>query len=199
MRGQDDRHPVVAQPPDHRPHVAAQFDIDARRRLVEEQQIGFVGQRLGDQHAALHPARQLHDLGVALVPQRQRCQHALDRFGRAGLAEQPARKGDNVADRLEHVGRQLLRHKANPPPRRAPPLVHVDAVEADRAARGVHQPANRANERRLPRAIGPEQRKNLAAHDVERHVIERAVATGVGFAEIGDGEDGGHRDDYINL
>jgi hypothetical protein len=52
---------------------------------------GSWDQRLGDHHAALHAARERHDLGVALVPQRQVAQHALDiARGPAALAEQPA-------------------------------------------------------------------------------------------------------------
>ena len=38
------------------PHVLAQFDVDAGSRLVEEEDLGFVREGLGDQDAALHAA-----------------------------------------------------------------------------------------------------------------------------------------------
>ena len=81
--------PRVAQPAHQRPHVAAQLDVDAGGRLVEEQDLRLVRERLGDQHAPLHAARQRHDLVVALVPQRQVAQHLLEvrrvrRRGRTG-------------------------------------------------------------------------------------------------------------------
>ena len=76
--GQDDGDAAFAQAPHQRPHVAAQLDVHARGRLVEKQDLRLVRQRLGDHHAALHAARQRHDLVVALVPQRQVAQHLLD-------------------------------------------------------------------------------------------------------------------------
>ena len=51
-----DRDALFAQPADHSPHVAPQFDVDARRGFVEEQDARLVRERLGDQDAAFHPA-----------------------------------------------------------------------------------------------------------------------------------------------
>ena len=63
--------PVARSAAHQLPHVAAQLDVDAGGRLVEKQDPRLVRQRLGDQHAALHAARERHDLAVLLVPQRQ--------------------------------------------------------------------------------------------------------------------------------
>src|SRR3546814_11610080 len=57
MGGQDDRHAAVAQRADHGPRVAAQFDVDAGGRFVEEENLWFVAEGLGDHQPALHPAR----------------------------------------------------------------------------------------------------------------------------------------------
>src|SRR5690606_8181919 len=46
--GQDDGDAGIAQAPDDLPHVAAQFHVDAGRRLVEEEYLRLVGKRLGD-------------------------------------------------------------------------------------------------------------------------------------------------------
>jgi hypothetical protein len=72
------------------PHVAPQIDIDPRRRLVEKQDLRLVRQRLGDQQAALHAARQGDDLVVFLVPQREVAQHLFDVRRIRRLAEQAA-------------------------------------------------------------------------------------------------------------
>ena len=98
----------------HLPHVLAQLDVDAGGRLVEEQDLRLVRQRLGDQHAALHAAGQRHDLAVLLVPQRQRlAAPSRCSAGLARLAEQAAAEADGRPHRLEGVGGQLLRHQAD--------------------------------------------------------------------------------------
>ena len=68
VRGEDDGHAGVAQRAHDLPHVLAQLDVDAGGRLVEEQDLRLVRQRLGDQHAALHAARQRHDLRCPSCP-----------------------------------------------------------------------------------------------------------------------------------
>ena len=65
MRGEDDGDALFAQPPHHFPHVAAQFDVDAGGRFVQEKDFRLVGERLGDQHATLHAAGERAD---ALFP-----------------------------------------------------------------------------------------------------------------------------------
>ena len=52
----------------------------------------LVRQRLGDQHPALHAARQRHDLAVLLVPQRQGLQHLVEWPGSGGLPNRPRLK-----------------------------------------------------------------------------------------------------------
>ena len=76
--GQDDGHAGGAQRAHHLPHVLAQLDVDAGGRLVEEQDLRLVRQRLGDQHPALHAAGQRHDLAVLAVPQGQVLEHLRD-------------------------------------------------------------------------------------------------------------------------
>ena len=69
---QNDGHPFAAQTAHELPHVVPQIDVHARRRLVQEQDPRLVRERLGDEQAALHPARQGHDPAVPLFPQRKR-------------------------------------------------------------------------------------------------------------------------------
>ncbi len=90
MRGEDDSDAGVAQPAHDLPHRLAQFDVDARRRLIEKQDLRLVRQSFRDHHAALHAAGERDDLALALVPQRQLLEHLLDMRGIARLAEQTA-------------------------------------------------------------------------------------------------------------
>ena len=57
VRGQDDGHALGAQGAHDVPHVLAQLDVDAGRRFIEEEDLRFMRERLGDQHPALHAAR----------------------------------------------------------------------------------------------------------------------------------------------
>ena len=54
--------PCVAQPQDQRAHVAAAERVEARHRLVEEDDLGVVDQRLGEADALDHPLRELAQL-----------------------------------------------------------------------------------------------------------------------------------------
>ena len=160
-----------AQIPDLAPHVLAQFDIDASSRLVKEQQFRLVRECLGDQHAALHPARKIADLLVLLAPQAQRTQDFLDLRGIRRKPEQPARIADRAQHRLEHVGRHLLRDEADAAPRRAPVVREIMAEGVHGAARRSHQPAHRADQRGLACPVGPKQREDFALSDRQIDII----------------------------
>ena len=54
--------PRVAQPEDQRAHVAAAERIEARHRLVEEDDLGIVDQRLREADALNHALRELAQL-----------------------------------------------------------------------------------------------------------------------------------------
>ena len=159
--------PEALQRPHHFPHALAQFDVDARGRLVQEQDLRLVRQRLGDHHPALHAAGQRDDLGVLLVPQRQVLQHLLDMGGVFRLAEQAAAEADGRPHRFERVGVQFLRHQPDQRARRAVIAVDVMAADGDAAFAQIGDAADDADQRGLAGAVRPEQRKNLAAPDLE--------------------------------
>ncbi len=193
VRGQDDGHAAVAQRPDQPPHVAAQFHIHARGRFVEEQDLRLVRQGLGDQHAALHAARQRHDLVVALVPQRQVAQHLPEMRRVARAAEQPPAEAHRVPHGLERVGVQLLRHQADLRPRCAVIAHDVVAVGEHRSRGRRDDPADDADQRRLSRAVGPEQGEDLALADFEVDALQCLQARSVGLGQVGNGDDRLHR------
>ena len=151
--------PAASERAHQLPHVPAQLDVDARRRLVEEQDPRLVRQRLGDQQAPLHAARERHDPVVLLVPERQVAQHLLDVRGIGRLAEQAAAEGHACPSRLERVGRQLLRHQADQRARRAVVAHDVVAVDADLPSLGLTMPQTMPISVVLPAPFGPSSAK----------------------------------------
>ena len=192
VRGQHDGHTRLTQLAHHGPHVLAQGHVDTGGRLVEEQHARFVRQGLGDHHAALHAARERHDLVVFLVPERERAQRLLDvrRVGR--LAEQAAAEGDGGPDGFERVGRELLRHQADHRAHGAVVARDVEAGDRDRALVEPHDAADESDQRGLAGAVRAEQREDLALADIEVDELERTETRGVGLRHVGDGNDGGH-------
>ena len=175
MGGQNDRDALAAQAPNQRPHVAAEIDVDARGRLVEEQHVGLVAQRLGDHHAALHAARQFDDPGVPLVPQRQVAQQLLD-IGRIRRApEQPAAEARPV-DGGENIERDLLRHQSDHRARGAVVVHDVMAVDQNFARSHRHRAADDADQRRLAGAVRTQEGENLAFVDLQIDRVERDEA-----------------------
>ena len=91
VRGEDDRVAVAVELADEAPQALPQLDVDARRGLVEHDHGRLVHERLADQHAPLHAARQRAHVGVGLRRQVEVMQDLVDprRPGRAGRNSPP--------------------------------------------------------------------------------------------------------------
>src|SRR3546814_589294 len=111
------------------------------------------------------------------------------------LAEQSPTEDDGGPDGLERIGRQLLRDETDLGPGCAVFLDNVMAVGQDDALARIDDPANDADQRRLPGAVGPQQREDLAAADLQIDVFERLEAGGIGLGEVRDGNDRLHGSD----
>ena len=181
MRGENDGDARGLQRPHHFPHALAQLDIDAGGRLVQKQDLWLVRQRLRDHHAALHAAGQRDDLGVFLVPERQVLQHLFDMRGILRLAEQATAEADCRPHRFEGVGVQFLGHQADQRARRAIFLVDIVATDGHAALAEIRDPADDADQRGLAGAIRPEQRKYLAAANLQVDVVKRLETGAIGL------------------
>ena len=130
LRRQEHRHAVVGQPADLVPQRRAALQVEAGRRLVEEQQPRAVHEREAEVEPALHPARVAAHLAVGRVGQPD----ALEQLAAApfalGLAEpvQRALQAHVLAAGQERVERRLLQRGAD----RAP---HLGALAHDVEAR----------------------------------------------------------------
>ena len=142
--------------------------VHSGKRLVHDQELGFTGQRAGDQHTLVLAAGEGVDgvLGTARhTDQLQGSAH-----GRPVLAAQGAQPRTREApggDHLAHRGGDAsggggaLRHVAD-----AAPVAEAGeggAEEFEVAAGERHLPDDRAHGRGLARAVGPEQGEDLSA------------------------------------
>ena len=184
--GDNHRHARVLLPQvvDQSPKLAARERIDARGRLVENQQIGAVHQCAAQAGLLLHPAR---ELARRTVHKRQQ-PRGLGKLADARLplfrvqAEHPRVKIDvfGHGERGIEVAPQTLRHKGDAV-RHFPPHVFVGHI----AAEHFHPPAlnhaharNQREQRRFAHAVRPDQADRDAARNVQRHIVQRK-----GFAE----------------
>lgn len=148
---------------------------------------------LRDQHAAFQAARKRHDVAVPLFPKSQIAQDALDISRIRREAEEPAAESDSVAHAREHVGRQLLRHETDLRTGDAKIRDCVAAVDRDGARGRTHKSGDGADERRLSRAIRPQQRKNFARTNFEIYRFQCVKAAGVNLVQIGNDDDRARR------
>jgi hypothetical protein len=64
-------------------------------------------------------------------------------------------------------------------------LQHIDAIEMDTAAIGVLQCRNGAHQRRLARAIRPQQAEH-SVRNVQADIVDGLDAIGIGFVQLFD-------------
>ena len=173
-----------------RPHVAPQIDVDAGRRLVEEQDLRLMGEGLGDHHPPLHAPRKLDDPARALLPQREIAQEPFDEGRVRGPAEEAPAERRRRLDGGKNVEGDLLRHEADLGASRAIVADHVMAVDKNVARTHRDRAADRADQRRLAGAVRSQKREDLPLLDGEIDRIERQKSGRIAF---GDGGDGDHR------
>ena len=94
VRAEEDRAAAIAQIENQRSHVAATERIEAGHRLVEDDELGIVDERLGDAHALKHALRELPQLEPAFAAD-------------ADLVEQTARAGATIAARVAEEPREI--------------------------------------------------------------------------------------------
>src|SRR5206468_4554740 len=99
-------------------------------------------------------------------------------------------EGNGIPHRFEGIGGQLLRHEADHGARGAVVPDDVVTIDLDRPVARIDDSADDADQRRLPRAVGAEQREDLSAADAQVDVLERPQAGSVRFGEVRDGDAG---------
>ena len=161
--------------------------VEARGRLIEDEQLGIVHQRGGDAHAREHPG------GEALEPLRGGARE-VDRLQQAGELDLRALAGhpQDAADELQVADRRLVAREGRVGGEEADASPQVGALGRHRLAEHGEPPGGRALQpqqqaegRRLAGAVGSDQavdRPLLHAHG-ER--VQRDVALLVDLREVG--------------
>ena len=160
-------------------HLELRARIEARGRLVEQEQGRRGEQRPGERHLLLHPAREvLHRLAAPLGREADARQDHRDLPPGLGVGEavEPRRVGEVLlgAHPLEEA--RLDRDAVDEPPHRARAGAGVVAEDPCRAAVGEEQGREQPDERRLARAVPAEDGDALAAGDRERQRAKRRHA-----------------------
>src|SRR5206468_9472622 len=127
----------------------------------------LVRERFRNQEAALHATGQRHNLAMALVPQREVFEHFCYMIWVVRLAEQTATEADRAPNRLESIGRELLGHQPNQGASRTEVSNNVVTANRNLTSGWIDDPAHNADQRGLAGAVGPEQRKDLAATNLQ--------------------------------
>ena len=150
-------------------------DVDALERLVHEVELRVLDERPRQEHALLLPARELGDLASERVhldaPERVEGRRAVDAARTPQPAEVPVAAHQHD---VEHVGREVpvdgaaLRHVPD-----AAAVRVVRAAEDERPPRGgLDEAEDRADERRLARAVRADDRGQRALRDLDVDVPE---------------------------
>src|SRR5262249_2586658 len=105
------------------------------------------------------------------------------------LAEQAAREPNRSPHRLEGVSRELLGHQPDQRAGGAKIADYVVTPDCDLAMGGIDDPAHDADQRGLAGGVGPEEREDLAAANVQVDVFEGLESGRIDFGKIGNGDD----------
>ena len=124
-------------------------DVQVVRRLVEEHEVGLVGQHAGEQHATTQSARQRVEHGGGVEPH---------------LRDDPVGPGDFL-DGAGTVRRNLLLKEGHPQPGRADDLARV----------GLDPPGDDLEERGLPLPVAPGHARAHPALNIQRDPVQNGV------------------------
>jgi hypothetical protein len=157
-------------------HALLRDDVEADRRLVEEEQLRGVQHRRGQLAADALAER---ELSHRHLQERVEVEHLAE----AGELRAIALGGDvvDVAQQLERVDERqvppeldaLPEHRADPPCELDPLLRRRQARDRDAAGRRHEDPRQHLDRRRLAGAVRAEVPEQLAALDAERDVVDR--------------------------
>ena len=175
LRGQEHGGAGADQVADQVPDLEAAARIDAGGRLVQEQHVGPAHQRRGQVQAPLHAARIGAHQPVGVGRQRDPLQHLRGAFARDASAQvvQPAYHLDGLPAGQVLVHRRELAGKADAGADRDRIAHDVDAGDRGRAAVGLEQRGQHADQRGLAGAVRPQQGVDDAGLDLQADAGQR--------------------------
>src|SRR6266567_924955 len=179
VRGQDDgRPPLATEVGDLSPQADGDVRVEAQGRLVEEEDLGVIEQRLGEGEPLLETGGERVVLGLGVRPQLALLDELVDAAPQAmppEAVESSVEGQDLGRPETPHEGRVAARHVEPPPDR--PRLAHDVMAEDGRRSRvGKEQGGQDGQERGLPRPVGPEQAEDGAAWNLQARAPEGLLA-----------------------
>ena len=164
VRGEHQGGAALLEPEQPVPEHVPRLRVEAGRRLVEHEDARLVDQRAGDGQPPLHAARQVVDLGVALLLELREAQELVGprRAHGPGDAEVAAVHDEVVPHAQLGVEVVLLRHHPEQRPDLRAVRVGVEAEDRQVTGRALRDRADHPHGRGLARAVGPEQPERLA-------------------------------------
>src|SRR3954469_463912 len=176
VRREDDRL-VGAELLDEVPHLVLLVRIEAVGRLVHDQHIRIVDQRLREAGAVLVSLGERVDRLVQHRLQEAELDHAVHRLLARGAGEAP-QLGDELEERSHRhvrVRGGVLRQVADQALRLDGRLDHVVGADGDLAGGGRHEAGDHPHGGGLAGAVRAEEAEHLAALDGERDAVDRPL------------------------
>ena len=166
--------------------------IEADGRLVQDDEVRFVHQRIGEPDALAESFRELADDAFLDVDQAALLEHGVHPFPAAPPAEalQPRAELQELPHPHVEMDGVVLRHVADPPPHLVRLVEDIETRHPRRAARRRHEAGEDAHGGRFARAVRPEEPDDLPATDRERKSVHGRAAR-IAFREVADLD---HRD-----
>ena len=156
------------------PHPVGGIGIERGGRLVEQQQLRLVDQRLRQRHAGLLPGRELAVGAVEEIVEIEIGGELRDAFAQILDRIEPAEDGEVLPHREPHRHVDIGAFEIHPAEHLGALLRHRMAEHLDAARGRQHQPHDHGDRRGLAGAVAAEQAGDAAARDAERDVIDRA-------------------------
>ena len=164
VRRDEDRRPAPGEAEELLPELAPALRVDARRRLVEHQQLGLVDGGRREREPLLPPARERPGPRAAVGDEPGVVEHRREP-GAPATPPEPEDLGGEVEvllDREILVEREVLGHVADRGAQALGVARHAVAEHLRRAGGRLEEPHQHAHERRLARAVRPEAAEDLA-------------------------------------
>ena len=173
VAGQEDG-PVLAEILDQRPRMRDLDRIDADRRLIQNQHLRIVHDRLGEPHPLPVALRELRQDHVAILLQGADLDHLVDPPGGRPLVEppQPARESQVRMGGHVVVERDDLREVADVAAALQRIARHVVLGDEHVTARGHQVAGHHLHGGGLAGAVGSQEADDLALLDVEGDVVD---------------------------
>ena len=146
--------------------AAARGGVEARRRLVQEDDVGIADQRQRDVEASPLSAGEVVRERVGLLGQSDERDRVVDIAGRPVVTGVQLQA---LADRQARLGFGFLQHNPDTVPPRRVAVRRVDAENPHLTVGALPKPFQNLHRRRLPRAVRTQEREDLAAPHVEIH------------------------------